>query len=174
MRILNRMDSCWELHLDTYSTDGRSRHGFFVKGSPASKTSWSTRSHPIDILFPKTLGNPSPKTFKGVNNLGIIDKVLAWINIGLKNRKLGRHKYLSLKVEGGFPFYSFLWRVKSRTEHRTIAGSMVEVQREKTSKLHFVCVLQFAYPLFTFHLLFRTSCSIRKVVIAVTESKGNL
>ena len=37
---------------------------FFVKGSSASKTSWSTWSHLIDITFHQTLGNPSPKTFK--------------------------------------------------------------------------------------------------------------
>lgn len=177
MRILNRTDSCWELHLDTYSTDGRSRHGFLWREALLQKPLGAHRVTPMIYYSPRLLGIPHQRLSREVNNLGIIDKVLAWINIGLKDRKLSRHKYLTLTVEGGFPFYSFLWRVKSRMEHRTIgldAVSMAEVQREKTSKLHYVCMLQFTYPLFAFHLLFRTNCSIRKVLIAVTESKGNL
>lgn len=78
---------------------------------------------------------------------------------------------------GSFFFFSFVQRVESSIENRTIVlddSSVAEEQSKKTSKVDFICLLQFTYNLLTFHLLFHMSCSIDKALIAVTESSGNL
>lgn len=61
-----------------------------------------TWHHFTDRLH-KIPGNSSPNNLTKANSLGITDNILAGANTGLKDRKVSRHKYVTLASRGRYP-----------------------------------------------------------------------
>lgn len=123
-----------------------------------------TRHHLIDRTFHKISGSPSPENLTKVNSLvSHTYNILAWINTSLKDRKVSRHKYLTLASGGRSPSCFLCIKCLKQEEalnNNSRCWMLVEKIKEKTSKIHCLCAavliqslyFSFAYSLQLFNV----------------------